>query len=181
MAVWREKGRKTYRYDFRQDGERYYGTTGTRLKWQAVDVERDMKALAAQGLLTPWRPPAGEPAAVLQAWSIAGEITGGAYGLPADLLSSQSRGRGPRPPRAAWEARKMAVHLVILVLDCPYATLARAIGLNKDTVASHCADMREACAESDRVERLSEALETCLRTRLALVDLDGTRTLRSAA
>lgn len=103
---------------------------------------------------------------MMAAWSVAADVAGAAYGVPAALITSPSRGRGPRPPRAVWAAKKMAVHLAVVLSDCDYAALGRRLGLHKDTVASHCAAIREACAACDQVEALSGALEVAAQHRL---------------
>lgn len=120
------------------------------------------------------------PIAALAAWEASVEVTAAAYGLDPNLLKMAPRGRGPRPPRATWEARKMAFHVAVMVAGCSYVEVGRLLGLHKDTAASHCAAMRDACADSDELEQLSEALELCARIRLALSGV-GATALRSAA
>lgn len=108
------------------------------------------------------RPHSWAPA---QAWSICVDVVADTFGVDAALLTAESRGRGPRPPRRAWDAKKMAVHLTVLVSGCDRAELGRLIGLHKDTIASHCAEMQDATDE-DTGELLSEALERIVRARL---------------
>ena len=62
----------------------------------------------------------------------------------------------------------MAVHVAVIVADCDYAELGRLIGLHKDTVASHCASVRDDCAISDQVERISELLVQLALVRLSV-------------
>lgn len=101
------------------------------------------------------------------AWEAAVAVTANAYGVDAELIRAQSRGRGPRPPSEIWEPRKMAVHLAIIIADCSYASLGRVIGLHRDTVASHCAEMRDHILGEARAETASVALEKLARARLS--------------
>ncbi len=121
---------------------------------------------------------AGERWAMDTCWRAAVAVTGAVYDVPGDLILADSRGRGPRPPQRVWEAKKMAVHLAVILSGCRYAQLARTIGYHRDTVTSHCEDMRGAVMADPVVERLAEALEAAARFRLkgaAAVHLAGAR------
>lgn len=111
------------------------------------------------------------------AWNAATAVAAAAYGVSEDVLKAESRGRGPRPPRAAWEAKKMAVHLAVLVSGCGYAELAATIGFHRDTIASHCAEMRG--RDSDSAEVSSEALEALTRARLERKMVDDVAAARA--
>lgn len=100
------------------------------------------------------------------AWDAVVAVTAPAYGVAAEILGAPSRGRGPRPPKEVWSARKMAVHLGVAVAGCDYAELGRHVGLHRDTVAGHCALMRAACADDDDMQVLARGLELAARTRL---------------
>lgn len=103
---------------------------------------------------------------ICEAWDASVEVTAAAFAVDPELLRAESRGRGPRPPRAAWMAKKMAVHLAIVLAGCDYIALARLLRLHKDTVSSHCAAIRDACAGDDDFEQLSLSLEVCARLRI---------------
>lgn len=111
---------------------------------------------------------AGAHITVGAAWEAAVEVVASTYAISPAVLRAASRGRGPRPPRAAWAAKKMAVSLAVVLCGCDYIELARLLGLHKDTVSSHCAAIREACATDDDFEQLSLSLEVCARLRLAI-------------
>ena len=102
---------------------------------------------------------------VAETWDAAVEVAASVYGVDQAPLRAQSRGRGPRPPRSAWAAKKMAVHLTVLVCGCERAELGRLIGFHRDTIASHCAEMQDA-TDADTGELLSLALERIVRGRL---------------
>jgi hypothetical protein len=102
----------------------------------------------------------------IQGWEAAVTVTAAAYAIEPALLKAPSRGRGPRPPACVWEAKKMAVHLAVLVSGCDYAALGRELGLHRDTVASHCAEMRQRAAEDEYIETASQTLELLVRTTL---------------
>lgn len=110
---------------------------------------------------------------VAQAWDAAAEIVAAFYGVPATLLKASSRGRGPRPPEAAWMPKKVAVALAVILSDCRYADLAREIGLNKDTVASHCAAVRKAAFDDHALERQMDTMHAAAAVRLELTDRVG--------
>ena len=103
---------------------------------------------------------------VPEAWTVAVIVTADAYGVDREALGAASRGRGPRPPADLWEARKIAVYLATCLSDCSYAELGRHAGLHRDTVASHCADVRGSVLMEDRAEVSAEALERICRARL---------------
>lgn len=105
---------------------------------------------------------------IAEAWATASDVTAAAYGVGVELLRAESRGRGPRPPREAWEAKKVAVYLAVVLSDCDYAELGRLIGLHKDTVSSHCAAVRNSVLDSDMAETSAQALEALARGRLEL-------------
>ena len=65
------------------------------------------------------------------------------HGVPATAITAPTRGRGWRPNVEAWEAKKHAIHACVVVSGCTYAQMGRLIGMHRDTVASHCADVRE--------------------------------------
>jgi hypothetical protein len=102
------------------------------------------------------------------AWDAAVEVCAVGYGVAVDVIRAESRGRGPRPPRDTWQAKKMAVHLTVSLTNCDYAALGRAVGLHKDTIASHCAGIREAMAEDEAVERHSDVFAGAAVTRMQL-------------
>lgn len=114
---------------------------------------------------------------ILAAWRVAAEVTAAFYAITAADIMAPSRGRGPKPPRAVCEAKKLAVHLVVILIDrLTYSELAAAIGLHKDTVASHCAWAREASAVDPRIEDNAATLEMGARARMrALADAPGVR------
>lgn len=101
------------------------------------------------------------------AWDAAVSVTATAYRVDGELISAASRGRGPRPPQAIWEAKKMAVFLVVVVSGQDYASVGRHIGLHRDTVASHCAGVRERCATDGDIETRAEALTEAALHRAA--------------
>lgn len=107
------------------------------------------------------------------AWSAATEVAAVAFGISPDLLRAPSRGRGPKPPVAAREPKKMAVHLAVMLADCEYAELGRLIGLHKDTVASHCAGQRARCDEDIEAEATSDLLLAAAMMRLELLAGSG--------
>lgn len=113
------------------------------------------------------------------AWEASVAVTAAAYDVPAELIAAPSRGRGPRPPQQVWSAKKMAVHLTVIIADCDYASLARRLGLHRDTVASHCADMREAAADSELNEISAVALERLARFRLQQIGSQRIDALRA--
>lgn len=97
------------------------------------------------------------------AWSAAAQVSANAYGVQAPEITAPSRGRGPRPPQSVWAAKKMAVHLTVILTGADYACVGRHIGLHRDTVASHCAAMRQEASESDVIEVSAQALEQIAR------------------
>lgn len=94
-------------------------------------------------------------------------VTAATYGVGPELLLAESRGRGPRPPEQAREPKKIAVFIAVVLADCEYIQLARHVGLHKDTIASHCAEIR-ALSEDDRRERHIEVLIAAAAVRLQL-------------
>lgn len=102
---------------------------------------------------------------VAETWTAAVEVTAAIYGVDEAVLRAESRGRGPRPPRSVWEAKKMAVYLAVLVSGCDRAELGRLIGFHRDTIASQCAEMQGA-TDADSGELLSLSLERIVRSRL---------------
>lgn len=115
------------------------------------------------------------------AWDAATEVTAAAYGVQAQMLRAPSRGRGPRPPAEIWSAKKMAVHLTVVLADCDYSALSRHIALHKDTVASHCAAVRQAVARDFDTGALSEALEGAAHVRLQALGVDCEAPLKRLA
>lgn len=93
-----------------------------------------------------------------EAWDVAVTVTAAAYGIAPEMLRAESRGRGPRPPKEAWLPKKMAVHLTVVLSGSDYAELARLTGLHRDTVASHCASVRELCASDLDADVQAEGL-----------------------
>lgn len=93
-----------------------------------------------------------------QAWDMAVTVTAAAYGIAPEILRAESRGRGPRPPKDAWLPKKMAVHLTVVLSGSDYAELARLTGLHRDTVASHCASIRDLCATDLDADTQAEGL-----------------------
>jgi len=84
---------------------------------------------------------------VEDAWHAAVAVVAATYGLETQLLTQESRGRGARPPPAAWMAKKTAVWLAIALSGCRYVDAARALRLHKDTISSHCEDVRRAASD----------------------------------
>ena len=103
----------------------------------------------------------------MDAWSAAVIVVAAAYDLPTEEIAQESRGRVPRPPARVWEARKMAVFIAVSLSGCDYATLGRELGLHKDTISSHCSEIRRACEEDDTLETMSNALEQAADAQLA--------------
>jgi hypothetical protein len=115
---------------------------------------------------------------VSEAWEAAALATATVYCVEPALIRAESRGRGPRPPQSIWEAKKMAVHIAVTVSGCDYAALGRALGMHRDTIASHCAEMRQRAAEDEFLETTSQLLEQATRAQLerrALTVLDAAR------
>ncbi len=106
-------------------------------------------------------------------WEAAAQVTASAFSLAPDQVAAASRGRGPRPPECVWLARKLAVHIAVVVTECDYAALGRHIGLHRDTVASHCASVRQLLGDDPELEALSEGLELGARRRIASARLTG--------
>ncbi|HUO21693.1 MAG TPA: hypothetical protein VMU59_04190 [Caulobacteraceae bacterium] len=116
--------------------------------------------------------------ALAQAWPAAARVTAAAYAVDAAAIMAPSRGRGPRPAPEAWDAKKVAIYLAVCLSGCDYAALGRHVGLHKDTVSSHCADVRARLADADRDEISLEALEAIARGQLQrgeLARLDAVR------
>lgn len=59
-----------------------------------------------------------------------------------DLVAADPR-RGWRPPKAVWDAKKVAIYGAVGATGCRYAPMGRAIGLHRDTIAEHCASVRQ--------------------------------------
>ena len=116
--------------------------------------------MGGRGAIITWK--------ITDAWTAAATVTAAAYGVPAALITAPSRGRGPRPATAVQLPKKMAVYLAVVLAGCDYAALGRAIGLHRDTVASHCAWMRHASAEDHELGVLIAALEISARSWLTL-------------
>lgn len=114
-----------------------------------------------------------------QSWRAACEVVAATYGVDEALIAAESRGRGPRPPEAVWEAKKVAIHLAVVLSDCNYAALGRLIGLTRDTVASHCADVRK-LADADSDEVSLHTLEMIARGRLGQFDRQRIDALRAS-
>jgi hypothetical protein len=112
---------------------------------------------------------------VAKAWAVAVEVVATSYGLDPEVLRAESRGRGPRPPEDAREPKKIAVFLAVALSNCAYAALARHISLHKDTIASHCDDVRDACAKDYTREQLVDALMILGAGRLASGDTQAAR------
>lgn len=99
------------------------------------------------------------------AWHTATEIVGAFYGVAAQDMRAASRGRGPRPPAAIWIPKKIAVSLTVILCGCDYSALARQIGLSKDTVASHCAAVRQAVFDDPALGQQLEAMRVAATVR----------------
>ncbi len=106
-------------------------------------------------------------APIADAWEAAVEVTAAAYRVDPAILKAASRGRGPKPPGHAIEAKKVAVYLAVVLAGCGYADLARHIGYHRDTVCSHCAEMR-AAANDDEIEQRFEELRGAALVRLSV-------------
>jgi len=107
---------------------------------------------------------------VARAWEVAVEITALAYGVDPAAITAETRGRGPRPPEAVREPKKIAVFVTIVLSGSDYTALARHLGMHKDTISSHCASVREACC-ADVIERQVEAILATSAMRLELAKL----------
>lgn len=103
-----------------------------------------------------------------EAWAAATAAVASAYGVEAELLRAESRGRGPRPPARVREPKKLAMHLTVVLSGCSYAELGQATGHHKDTVASHCEDVRGAILADDAVEAAAAQVEGLARAHLEL-------------
>lgn len=79
------------------------------------------------------------------------EVVGAAYRVDPAIIRADSRGRGPKPPAHAIEAKKVAIFITVALCDCSYALLAKTIGYHKDTVCSHCDEVRRMC-DDDAIE-----------------------------
>jgi hypothetical protein len=110
---------------------------------------------------------------ILSAWRVAVEVTAPAYAVAPEAIMAPSRGRGPKPPAAVCEAKKIAIYLTVILVDgLQYAALAGALGLHKDTVSSHCAWARAA----DHLEEKIAAFELAGRARIrAMADAPAIR------
>lgn len=80
-------------------------------------------------------------------WEASTASVGAAYNVAPGDLRRPSLGRGPRPQKTLWEPKKVAVYITAWLTQCDCAALARAIGLHRDTVHSHCASIREKMAQ----------------------------------
>lgn len=108
-----------------------------------------------------------QPGTVDAAWSGAVCVTARAYKLSEAVLGSTAPGgRSKRTPPAYWLPRKVAIYVAILVADCTYAALARAIGMHRDTVTSQVDEVRELVAEDRMLRQLVDTLERNARARL---------------
>lgn len=115
---------------------------------------------------------------VAQCWETAVEVTAAAYHVDAADLGAPSKGVGARPVKECWEARKIAVQLAVMLAECSYAALGRVAGLHRDTVAAHCAEVRDELLKVESVEAGLLALERLARGRLdraAAGQLDAVR------
>jgi hypothetical protein len=82
--------------------------------------------------------------AVETAWWAAVLVTARAYAVNRRVLGATGGGgRGPITPPDYWRARKVAIYLAVLICDCSFAALARAIGMHRDTVTTQCDEIRE--------------------------------------
>ncbi|MGH6956251.1 MAG: hypothetical protein ACREEW_06250 [Caulobacteraceae bacterium] len=116
---------------------------------------------------------------IARAWEAAVTVTAAAYDVAPAAIRAPSRGRGPRPQSVAWEPRKMAVHLAVVLTGCSYAAVGREIGLHRDTVASHCAEMRDQVLAEAWAETASETLEKLARARLEGLALERLNAARA--
>jgi hypothetical protein len=91
------------------------------------------------------------------AFELAATAAASAYDVNPAAITAPSRGRGYKPPAEVAAAKKLALWLTVASTSCGYAELGRAIGLHRDTVCSHCADVRAETLDDD-VEDLAEAL-----------------------
>jgi hypothetical protein len=90
------------------------------------------------------------------------EVSAAAFRVDPSLISAESRGRGPKPPKHVSEAKKVAVYITVALSGCPYAEVARFIGYHRDTVCSHCADVRLATDDVEFEQRLQELIGLAL-------------------
>jgi hypothetical protein len=109
---------------------------------------------------------------VQASWEAAVFVTARAYQLDRSILGETAAGgRGPRTPQPYWEARKVAIYVAVLAVDCTYAALGRVIGTHRDTVTSQCKDVQERVAVDPMLGRLVDRLERDARNR-TLGDLE---------
>jgi hypothetical protein len=82
---------------------------------------------------------------------------------------------------AVREPKKLALYVAVTLAGCDYASLSRHVGLHRDTVTSHCAEVRELCAADERIERLVEALGSTALVWLEVGKLPGVAGLERLA
>lgn len=114
---------------------------------------------------------------IAPAWTAAAEVTAAAYGVEAAELTGESRGRGPKPREAVIEPRKIAIFAAVAIAGCPYAAFARHAGLHKDTVQSHCTEIRNWCAVDAEIEARIEAI---IETAIGRLKAPANRPARTA-
>jgi hypothetical protein len=88
------------------------------------------------------------------AWDAAVHVCALAHRIAPEAIRAESRGRGPKPPSEVRLPKKLAIYLAFSLSGCQYAALARHVGLHKDTVHSHCGDIRDEIATDARLETL---------------------------
>ena len=121
--------------------------------------------------------PARSELTVLAAWEAAVVVTARLYKLKPSELGAVRAGEDPtraRTQRRCWEARKVATIIAVVVADCTYAALARAIGLHRDTVTAHCAQFHAMCEVDPLLEHRAEVLERYARAEM-LSRMEGER------
>lgn len=101
------------------------------------------------------------------AWLAVTEVAAAAYGVEPELLRAPSRGRGPRPPERAREPKKVAIYLTLMLSGSDCAALARHLGMHRDTVWSHCAEVR-LWADDDVIEQNLQVLAAAASVKLGL-------------
>jgi hypothetical protein len=119
------------------------------------------------------------PAAAV--WIAATDVVASAYGVDVEQLRAPSRGRGPRPPERVREPKKVAIYLTAVLSGWGCRRLARHLGMDRATVAIHCAEVR-GWSDDDQVELNVQLLAAAVSVKLGLSDArssDRTRRTRS--
>jgi hypothetical protein len=112
---------------------------------------------------------------VLASWEAAVFVTARAYRLDRLVLGeTEGEGRRARVPRDYQAARKLAIYVAVVAVDCTYAALARIIGMHRDTVTSQWQEVQAAIEADPLLARMAASLERYARNRV-LGNLGTTR------